>query len=285
MSKNTRLLSCTVCRRTFRDKYNLDRHVTRKKPCQPIVDLNVSADDTCRFCGRAFSRLDALKRHKKNNCRILKSEEGFDLLYDHVLQKAQQLEVKEKELTELQEKQIFTRTPVPLPGGGNVNVLINVQINVFGNETSDHISRDIIKDILTESNGYSSENSSLKPKALEAILQTAMIMYSNIDKPENITCYVPSQRSDNALVHGVKGWELQPISLVIAPMTTGSINIIFDKQPVDSTLVPIMDYIRSHEKDIGVELCKNNGLKGLLYRNKDLLKTLFGALPSTKDAP
>lgn len=56
---------CDRCDRTFKTKYNYERHI-QSKACRNIGDLGERLQDgrlRCRTCGSCFARIDSLKRH------------------------------------------------------------------------------------------------------------------------------------------------------------------------------------------------------------------------------
>ena len=57
-------LICVKCNKTFKDKWNLERHMNRKKKCVTKTSY------ICSICNKNFTRKDNLDRHlaKKNGC-------------------------------------------------------------------------------------------------------------------------------------------------------------------------------------------------------------------------
>ncbi len=164
----------------------------------------------------------------------------------------------------------------------------NVTINVFGAERLDKITKPQVVDLL-RSLGPVSEN--VKAIAEKAIIQAAMLIFSDPARPEDITCYLPNKKGDDALVHGESGWEVQPVGLVISPMAAQSIEVLFKHQPAPDQHTPekdvkwmmeecanIMRYIAKHEGDITNEPPRGE-MRGILIRNKDLLQQVLARLP------
>ena len=317
---------CDKCGAVFTRTRDLQKHANRKTPCVAILDPEDLPEDKrdspnkCKFCGRAFSRPDNLVRHLKKACKIIPREDnpnGMDKLYEHTLQK-QETRIKAMEALEKQHKEEIdalkaqmaaltaTHSGVALevvPAMQQMNniavqnvdnsvgkTIVNnsVTINVFGQEKLDRITKPQVIDLL-RSLGPVGEN--VKAIAEKAIIQAAMLIFSDPARPENITCYLPNKKGDNALIHGETGWEVQPVGLVISPMAAQSIEMLFKHQPAPDQHTPekdvkwmmeecgnIMRYIQQHEGDMTNEPPRGE-MRGILIRNKDLLQQVLAKLP------
>jgi hypothetical protein len=120
------------------------------------------------------------------------------------------------------------------------------------------------------------------------VCEAALLIYSNPDHPENITCYIPNKRDGTALVHGARGWEIRPVPLVIPPMTQNSVGLLFDNQPFEGDLKEyetILSHLRDGEREFvgGRSPCELN-MRAILVRNKDLLARILKTLPVTGGA-
>jgi hypothetical protein len=149
----------------------------------------------------------------------------------------------------------------------------NITINVFGQEGVDHATMKRIKAILDKS----LEIAALPEAARAAVLQTAQLIYSDPAHPENFTCFLPNKKTNDALVHGSSGWEVQPVSLVLPPMTKKSVDTLFDRQPYDNAevyggLMKELAEAEAKHADIG-------DMRTLLVRNKAALAVALGATP------
>ena len=181
--------------------------------------------------------------------------------------------------------------------GGTLNTINNidnsvgktiVNINVFGREKLDRVTKPQVFDLL-RSLGPVGEN--VKAIAEKAIIHAAMLIFSDPAHPEDITCYLPNKKGEDALVHGETGWEVQPVGLVISPMAAQSIEALFKHQPAPDQHTPekdvkwimeecgsIMRYIQKHEGDMTNEPPRGE-MRGILIRNKDLLQQVLAKLP------
>ena len=163
-----------------------------------------------------------------------------------------------------------------------------MNINIFGRENIDRVTKPQVFDILR---GLGPVGDNVKAIAEKAIIQAAMLIFSDPAHPEDLTCYLPNKKGDNALVHGETGWEVQPVGLVLSPMAAQSIETLFKHQPAPDESTPandvkwmmeecgrIMRYIADHEGTITNEPPRGE-MRGILIRNKDLLQQVLAKLP------
>jgi hypothetical protein len=163
-----------------------------------------------------------------------------------------------------------------------------VNISVFGQENLGRITKPQVIDLLK---GLGPVGENVKAIAEKAIIQAAMLIFSDPAHPEDITCYLPNKKGDDALVHGEGGWEVQPVGLVISPMAAQSIEMLFKHQPAPDQHTPendvkwmmeecgnIMRYIQKHEGDMTNEPPRGE-LRGILIRNKEILLQVLKKLP------
>lgn len=63
--------TCGRCGSSFQKNQGLQRHMARKRPCDPVLAADALRDEphSCRHCGRVYSRADSLTRHVKT-CKI-----------------------------------------------------------------------------------------------------------------------------------------------------------------------------------------------------------------------
>jgi hypothetical protein len=311
---------------SFPYPWKLKRHLERKTPCTPIVEEEDLPEEKkecpnkCRFCGRSFATRASALRHIRNTCKIAPregNEDGMEKLYEHILKKQtstlhkeyqEKMAAMQRQIDELRTEK---STPVPatptalaqtnaivqnvtqniaVDNSVNkiVNNTVNVNISVFGQENLGRITKPQVFDIL-RSLGPVGEN--VKTVAEKAIIQAAMLIFSDPTHPEDLTCYLPNKKGENALVHGESGWEVQPVGLVISPMAAQSIETLFRHQPAPDKDTPekdvkwimdecgnIMRYIQQHEGDLTNEPPRGE-MRGVLIRNKELLQQVLKKLP------
>ena len=146
-----------------------------------------------------------------------------------------------------------------------------IVINVFGQEKLDHVTSERVKAILDEC----LRRPALPTAADEAVLKTALLVYSDPEHPENLTAYLPNKKTDDALVHTEAGWEVQPTRLVLPPMALKSLDALFGQQPPEGEYAPLLKELQQNE----ARFAAGEELRPLLVRNKDLLARALATLP------
>ena len=307
--------TCQYCHKVFKFPSHLQLHLNAKRKCIPAFaaeplpsphDQNFS----CRFCGRNFTEKTSMNRHVRTSCKIAPNDKngdkGMERLYEHTLQKqnAEQnakidrLEAQNSEMKAMMETQSkmlqqllacqgapaassATTTTAALEAGETaIQATDHAQvdaskktfnINIFGKESLDHISMEKIKVILEEC----LRQGSVKTAAADAVLKTAMLVYSDPARPENLTAYKPNKKTKDAMVHTEGGWEVQPDRQVLPPMAMKSIDALFDNQPHSADYKDLFREIINREK----EYSEGGELEPVLIRNKSLLAQALGAPP------
>lgn len=227
----------------------------------------------------------------------------MEFLYDHIAARQQkQIGEQQKQIEQLTAlvqqlvpaQQTIQNTTnqgeVAIQGGDSNEIKVDnsknqhVTINVFGQERLDHITQDQIRKILTSVKFFS-----LPDAAVQAVLQAAMLAYSDPDHPENLTCYLPNKKTKDALIHGGTGWEIQPVQLILPPIMQKSIDLLFDKQPSIglerdelNACGEVLKELASSEKDprkVRQLTGPNGSLRAVLIRNKEQLARILEGLP------
>lgn len=292
-------------------------------------------DPICRFCGRAFSTSGSLLRHIKQSCKIAPRNgdtSGMDKLYEHVVKKQEErhqkemkemreemeslrTEVKAMKEGEFAETEIEEKTPAVGPTAAHrgvgiginngvnlidqskkINKTINkttININIFGSENTSHITQ---RDVLGLIRKLHPIGEALDKASERLILSMAMMIYSDERKTENITCYLPSKKGKDALVHGEKGWEVMPVCLTLSPMAARSVDELFKKQPwpgldgIDAGAnleepTRLLNYIAKNEGElVGNAAAPSSEFRAIPIRNRDLLQRYLLKLPVAGDA-
>lgn len=238
-----------------------------------------------------FKEATHRNRHLRVACKIAPNEKngdaGLERLYAHTVQK--QLADQKAEMAEMKAmmRQLLAQRP---PGGATSSTATqlagevavqghNVQvdnskkivIHVFGQEKLDHVTSERVKAILDEC----LRRPALPTAADEAVLKTALLAYSDPERPENLTAYLPNKKTDDALVHTEAGWEVQPTRLVLPPMALKSLDALFGQQPPEGEYAPLLKELQQNE----ARFAAGEELRPLLVRNKDLLARALATLP------
>ena len=172
----------------------------------------------------------------------------------------------------------------------------NITINIFGREKVDHITNGKVYEILEP---FIQSPMSACEITVQVMMQLATIIYCDPDHPENITCYLPQQRSSRrdsrALVRGKTGWEIHPVTMVLPPMMSKSVQLALDKQPwigfgdtpdeADTVASEeIIQRLRDMDMNPMVGLAKRlagpcGELRAILVRNREQLSKILDRLP------
>ncbi len=290
--------SCPQCGRQFSRPWELQRHLKRKTPCAPILEPGALAlllpagapEDpevqrrTCRFCGRAFSCPDGVRRHVRETCRIAPNKKngdaGMEVLYRHTARRQQEENAALRAQVAALAQDVEALSAAVRKGGlatvvgdhavvaGNITV-----INVFGSEGTAHVTPGRVREVLDESLRLPA----LPAAAAQAVIQAALLIYSDPEHPENLTCYLPNQREGNALVHKAGGWEICPLRIVAPPMARRGVDLLFDNQPFENAdeYGPLLKELRENE----ARYTSGAEMRTILVKNKALLQRALESLP------
>lgn len=311
---STEETQCARCGKAFQYPYLLKRHQQSKRTCVPLMAQAAQAESphSCKFCGKGFTRYDAMRRHIRTTCRIAPNkrngEEGMDRLYEYFKQRQQREDQDLRgELQGLRAELAGVKAQLSPPaaasssgsgirvaGNQNTTVTINqlqdnrMNVVVFGQESTAHLDAGAIKRLLDEAVGLEAG-----PAAALAMLRTAEEIYSNRSHPENITCFLPNKKTREALVHGAAGWEVRPEAAVLPAIAQKSHTALFNAQPLPELegcegMRSHRDYLEIYKELQANEKLYNSGVLGLrelLVRNKALLEVALGALPRAEERP
>ena len=150
----------------------------------------------------------------------------------------------------------------------------SVAFNLFGKESLAHANSDRIRAILDDS---LRDTSSIQAAARMAVTKTAMLIYSDPDHPENLTCYMPNKKTNDVLTHTERGWEIYPVSMVINQIGQKTIDHLFAKQPFENAdhYTLIMKELQQNEK----AYITDSLIRPILIRNRSLLEQATDEMP------
>lgn len=172
----------------------------------------------------------------------------------------------------------------------------NTSPNTFGQEEVDHVQQGDMYKVFEEvaprgpidpANG----EALLNHLSRQLITRAAMMIFSDPEHPENITCYLPRKTDSSAMTFGEHGWTLQPVNIVFPPMFQKSVNLLFARQPVpgvggcpeaaytplkQATFGQLLKYIGRNEDRL--VLSADSTLRPILVRNQDLRRSIQHAV-------
>lgn len=270
---------CPRCGRKFTKPSLVQRHLARKTPCTAVVtddDLSPSElakPHACTHCGHRFTTRDSRNRHARTSCRLRPSGSSADLAEQKLAEerrRTQELRLEVERLRASQQKVVMNQTTV-------INNTLHVTINTFGRESVEHITRDEVRHLLDESLEY---RRSPGEQAVEAMYRAALMIYSDPDHPENITCYLADPHSE-ALVRRGWSWTPRPCREVYSPMFYKAKDVLFHKQPFDEAY-RYEKLLKVLVAEDGEGLPLRRSIREVLLHNKHLLDRTahpYGFLP------
>jgi hypothetical protein len=240
--------ACEACGKKFKAMCDYRRHQQRKTPCSPIVD---PAPDTgrpsCQFCGRTFASRDTLVRHIRNNCKIARSDEGMELLFEHTYKRQEE----EKALVATQEENERLRTELEQlrqSGAAQINATNIGQVNtgpvdlsqnqhntvniISFNEAPLRLSTEQLITALRVCPGFSQYammgDTERFHKDNRAVVHDSIMDLTKLshEDPLSRNVYLSPNRADQAMILAskdvdTKKWEILPLSDALKQMIGG----------------------------------------------------------------
>lgn len=169
-----------------------------------------------------------------------------------------------------------------------------VTINIFGHESVEHITQAHVRSLLDSTIEGRAESG----RAAEVFVQTAMLIYSDPDHPENLTAYIPSTSRrqgvpDQVMVYkrpeptedggeassadSVGSWQMIRLEDAAPPMASQALNVLVRKQPFESGKYSLQEYsaLLRTVFDREPEWARGKELRAVLVRNHKLIQRVF----------
>lgn len=133
---------CEICNKDFKTKYNLHRHMNKKKPCKKKDDY-VTNNYICVFCNETYSSKSNLNKHlikcKDNNLlNISKKKEEFYL---------DQIDNMKHQINHLIKN---SGTKTTYYNQINQSFQQNININSYGNENLNYITGKDVESLISD---------------------------------------------------------------------------------------------------------------------------------------
>ena len=217
------LYTCSLCKKEFKRKWDLQRHHIRKKPCKKVIpkyteiyqepskiyqnipiytkkDESVETNEkrfSCDFCKKLYKHQFTLNRHLKT-CKEKQKEEQNKKL-DLINAKIELLKL---------EKSIINNTNCSTTNNNtnntnntnshNTNNTFNLVYNDYGNEDMK---------FLKSSEKYKQILSNFLGNGMSGLQQYIKYKYCNPEQPENLTIKYSNQRSNELKIRNADKWE------------------------------------------------------------------------------
>jgi hypothetical protein len=230
------LYTCSLCKKEFKRKWDLQRHHSRKKPCKKVIpnipkspnisqtypkisqknpkyptnDESVETNEKrfcCDFCKKSYKHKHHLNRHLKT-CKEKQKEEQKEKQKQEENKKLDLINAKIK-LLELEKSMINNTTNNNTTNNNtnntntntnshNTNNTFNLIYNDYGNEDMK---------FLKSSEKYKQILSSFLGNGMSGLQQYIKYKYCNPEQPENLTIKYSNQRSNELKIRNADKWE------------------------------------------------------------------------------
>lgn len=275
---------CEKCGHEFDNEWKYQRHVSRKTPCDLIVDHAIDEECTelmCKYCGKELSNLYNLNRHVKS-CQI---RTNLLLLVDRELRTQCKKLKEEVELLKikLQEIELIQNNDNSVNIDGDHNNL-NVQNNIHNGDNyygdvicfNREAVQELIEQVLSKKNGNKHRAKEIKTKIVAHLSAGDMeglfeymfnVLHNNDNYPQgkNIFKAKSGPHKGSYVVLGANGWHIADSSKVLEVSKSETIDLvgIFSWEP------------ESSESHTFIEKFNNGSLDSKVYKVLDKVVKKF----------
>jgi hypothetical protein len=222
------LYTCSLCKKQFKRKWDLQRHHSRKKPCKKVIpnipkssnifqkpskifhilphsSKNNESVETnekrygCDFCKRSYKHNYNLTKHLKTCKEKQKQEENKKL--NLINAKIKLLELEKSMINNTTNNNTTnnnTNNTNTNTNSHNTNNTFNLIYNDYGNEDMK---------FLKSSEKYKQILSSFLGNGMSGLQQYIKYKYCNPEQPENLTIKYSNQRSNELKIRNADKWE------------------------------------------------------------------------------
>jgi len=207
---------CNRCHRSFNRKYNLERHINKKKQCEEVepnplpknglflLKNNIEPTITqfkCNHCNKIFKRNWHLTRHLKT-CKIKKEKEEEQEKLRIIEIKAELLRLENKHKSNTTTNNISNNTnnnnsTNNTNSNNTVNINNNIILNDYGKENIDFLKDQKYKKLI----------SGILKHGINGMQKYISYKYCNPNQPENMTIKYTNQRSNKLKVRKNNKWK------------------------------------------------------------------------------
>ena len=223
------LYTCSLCKKEFKRKWDLQRHHSRKKPCKKVIPKSTEIYQeptkihqniqkytkknesfetnekrfSCDFCKKLYKHKFTLNRHlktcKEKQKQKQKEEEKQEL--DLVNAKIELLKLEKSMVSNTTNNNTTNNnnsTTNNNTNSHNTNNTFNLVYNDYGNEDMK---------FLKSSEKYKKILSNFLGNGMSGLQQYIKYKYCNPEQPENLTIKYSNQRSNELKIRNANKWE------------------------------------------------------------------------------
>ena len=260
-------------------------------------------------------------KHIRETCKIsprVGNEGGFALLYKYVKTQQDRMVDTIDEKFKTMSEDIHRIRPSNIDNriiNKNTVENININFNIFGKEDLSQITAKTIRGIIDNvqticpslnqagSPGYEYTSPLVVAAALQVLGRAASLIYSDLEHPENITCFLPGRQDDfrtdhpdmnsDALIHGDNGWEFCSQKVVLPKMADATIDTVLSRQPMPGEVgcsdlsrvdhyEPAMYAVEKLSANLE-RLDTLNRMRRVLLSNRELLEIVADVIKTEKE--
>jgi uncharacterized C2H2 Zn-finger protein len=260
---------CEQCNKTFIQKSNYTKHISKKFPCQPQsskITQQATEEIICNYCQKTFTRKYHLLRHIDNNCKV---KRGNDAKMEEMMERLIKIEEanskNEIKIQKLQEENRKYRQQITTQNNTQNNN-VTITINAYGSEDISKISVSKLKSILRRG-----------MMSVPALVET---MHFDKNIPENHNVYISNMRDNYVLMFDGKKWCLKDRNLALDQIYEDKCGILeteFEKllnmldEPTIKMFERFLEVKDEDSNDKHIVTIKQE-LKQTLYDNRNIAK-------------
>ena len=193
------VFECKLCRKLFKQKSDLTRHLKRKYPCGELDNASMTHSEekdnsfACKHCGKEMKHYQSRWRHERKCKNKVDSVGNLITLLNEEHEREKEKWLQERKQMKEQIQLLLEKLTAPQVTHNHNNTYI-VNVNHFGHEDMSYISQNYIQRLLKH------------PCA--AVPELIKHIHFNPQHPENRSIKITNRKARFAEVFVNSGWQL-----------------------------------------------------------------------------